>query len=129
MDNKFLLYPLRASSPTITPESIRVTTDFVEKTTGQTHSLTQLSPSIDWSDKSLPFDRYSPPTQLLPAHRGPAISHEIIQSPLRLFRARKITGFQHLAFVPYHLIDIDRIVFAVVGAVVIDTTDIPVLVW
>ena len=53
MDNKFLLYPLKAASPTITPESIRVITDFVEKTTGRTHSLTQLSPSVDWSDKSL----------------------------------------------------------------------------
>ena len=66
--------------------------------------------------------------QLLPTNRGAAISHEIIQSPLRLFRISKVSGIQHLAFVPYHLIDIDRIVLAVVGAVVIDTTDILVLV-
>ena len=66
--------------------------------------------------------------QLLLTHRGAAISHEIIQSPLCLFRIRKVSGIQHLAIVPYHLIDSDWIVFAVVGAVVIDTTDILVLV-
>ena len=39
----------------------------------------------------------------------------------------KIPGFQHLAFVPYHLVDVDRIGFALVRAVEIDTTDILVL--
>lgn len=67
-------------------------------------------------------------TQLLLTHRGAAIRHEIIQSPLRLFRINKVSGIQHLAIVPYHLIDSDRIVLAIIGAVVIDTTDILVLV-
>ena len=66
--------------------------------------------------------------QLLLTHRGAAISHENIQSPLRSFRIRKVSGLQHLAIVPYHFIDIDRIVLALVGAVVINTTDIFVLV-
>lgn len=69
------------------------------------------------------------PTEVRPPYpRGAAISHENIQSPLRLFRISKVSGFQHLAIVPNHLIDIDRIVLALVGTVVIDTTDILVLV-
>ena len=78
--------------------------------------------------KQRPTEVRPPYPQLLPNHSGAAISHENIQSPLRLFRISKISGFQHLAIVPYHLIDIDRIVLALVGTVVIDTTDILVLV-
>jgi hypothetical protein len=68
-------------------------------------------------------------TPLLLFYRGAAIGHEIIQGSLRLFQVKKIPRLQHLASVAYHLIDFDRIVPAVIGAVVIDTTDILVLVW
>ena len=64
---------------------------------------------------------------LLLTHRRAAISHQIIKRPLRLLRLGNIFGFKHLASVPYHLIDIDRVVPAFVGSVVIDTTDILVL--
>jgi len=64
---------------------------------------------------------------LLLTHRRATISHQVIQRRLRLLRLSKIFGFQHLASVPYHLIDIDRIVSALLWAVVIDTTDILVL--
>lgn len=65
----------------------------------------------------------------LSAQRGAAIRHEIIQCPLCLFRINKIPGLQHLAFVPHHLIDVDRIVSAVFGAVVINPTDKLLLPW
>jgi hypothetical protein len=43
------------------------------------------------------------PTEVRPPYpRGAAISHENIQSPLRLFRISKVSGFQHLAIVPNH---------------------------
>jgi hypothetical protein len=67
-------------------------------------------------------------TRLLAAHRRAAICHEIIQRPLRLVRVGKIPDFEHFAFVSYHLIDIDRVVLAVVRTIVIDTTDKLVLI-
>ena len=66
--------------------------------------------------------------QLRLTHRRPAIGHEIVQSPLRMFWVQQIARFQHLAFVPHHLSDIDRIVPAVIGTVVVDTTDILALI-
>ena len=44
------------------------------------------------------------------------------------FRIAEVAWLQHLALVPDHLIDIDRIILAVVGTVEIDATDIFVLV-
>ena len=58
----------------------------------------------------------------------PAIGHENIQVLLCFLRVRKVAGFQHLAPVPDHLIDIDRIDLAVVGALDINFADIFVLV-
>jgi len=62
------------------------------------------------------------------AKRRAAISHEIIQGSLCLFRVDSIPGFQHLAPVSYHLIDSDRVVPAIIGAVVINATDVLFLV-
>jgi len=65
---------------------------------------------------------------VLPGHRWAAISHDCIQPSLRLFRVIKIPCFEHFAFIPDHLIDIDRIVPAVLWTVVIDAADVLVLV-
>lgn len=62
-------------------------------------------------------------------HGWPAIRHEIVQLFLRLLRFDQILNFQHFAFIFYHLIDSDRVVFAVVGAVVIDIAAILILIW
>lgn len=66
-------------------------------------------------------------SRVLFAKRGAAISHEIIQRFLRLFRVGNIPGFQHFALISYHFVDSDRIVPAVIGAVVIDAANVLVL--
>ena len=60
----------------------------------------------------------------LPGDRWAAVSHELIQLPLRLFPVIRISDFQHLAFVSDHVVDCDGVVPAVIRTVVIDTTDI-----
>ncbi len=57
------------------------------------------------------------PTWLRLANGRAAIDHEIIQDSLRLFQVSEILVFQHLEFVSHHLLDLDRIVSAVVWAV------------
>ena len=60
--------------------------------------------------------------------RGPAISHEIIQGLLRQLRFDQVLRFQHFALILYHLLDSDRVIFAVVRTVVIDVANILVLI-
>ena len=64
----------------------------------------------------------------LATYRRAAVSHKIVQCLLCLCRVGKIPGLQHLAFVSYHLIDVDGVDFAVVRTIKIDAADILVLV-
>jgi len=52
------------------------------------------------------------------------IRHEAIELPLRLFRIIKVPSIEHLAFVPEHFLDSDRVVPEIIRAIMIDTTDV-----
>ena len=66
-------------------------------------------------------------TQPLPAHGRAAIGHDIVQRSLRPLRVVQVSGLQHFAFIPYHLLDANGVVSAVFRAVAVDAADIPVL--
>ena len=63
----------------------------------------------------------------LALYRRPAIRHEPVQCYLRLFWPAKIAGLKHLAIILDHLLDIDRVMLAVVRAIVIDAADVFIL--
>lgn len=60
-------------------------------------------------------------------HRRSAIRHKPVQRYLCLFWPAKVMSFKHLAIILDHLLDIDRVVFAVVRTVVIDAADVFIL--
>jgi hypothetical protein len=66
-------------------------------------------------------------SMLLFTHGWTAVSHQIIKGSLCPFRVDKIPLLQHLTVVIYHLFDCDRVMFAIIGSIKIDTADIFVL--
>lgn len=63
----------------------------------------------------------------LALHRRSAVGHKPVQRDLRLYWPAQVMSLEHLTVILDHLLDIHRVVFAVVGTVVVDAADVLIL--